>query len=46
MNATRTLANPLGCHLAGVVGEDGGVLEITLTQTDTLAVFEINGGNE
>jgi hypothetical protein len=46
MNAARTLANPLGRHLAGMVGEDGGVLKVALTQTDALAVFEINGGNE
>jgi hypothetical protein len=46
MNAACTPANPLGGHLAGVVGEDGGVLQIALAQTDALAVFEINGWNE
>ena len=46
MNTPSPLGDPVSRLLARIAGEDGGIVQVSLTQPDTLAVLEINGRNE
>ena len=46
MQTTRTQIEPLAGHGRRIVGEDGGVVHVALTQAHTAPILEIDGGNQ
>ena len=44
-DATGALFNPMASHFGRAVRENGGLFHQALFKTDTLAVLQINGGN-
>ena len=46
VQAPRALVDPVAGHCGGIFAEDGGLVHVTLFQAHTVAVFEVNRGNQ